>query len=676
MNRGLLIGALIFASGLGLGGPALARRAPVKASAHTETADMHGYLEELEKRGLVDKATGTPERLQRELRRADEELVSGRPLDAASRLYAVVEGPRFTDLSESDDFADAEYRLGIALVRGGSGKTARSYFERALRRGKSAPLYEAAMRAYIDDCLDEKIAPECSGTLDKLKAEDINEELTYLRGRAAFDLGQRDVAEGELAKVTAKSRFYSSAMYLRGVLKVQAGDFGAAQDAFCTIADVKDGDPIRFYIDGRYYQLRDLARLALGRVAHEEGRYEDAFYHYFLIPSDSKKLPDALFEAAWSSLQRKDYDLGARLVEEFLKTFPSSSRVAEARVLYGTLLVKTCRFAKAEQVFNAVLAEYEPMTYEIERLIDDPAGRRSLAKRLLDRARSLAQEERNDAVKAAREANRMTPAEEARQKAAKAQGGALPLAAITPRPVEDVIAELLDLDPRFYRIEQLAHGLELGASDGSHVSEVWHELASTVDKTPVASSASRMDAPALLELTVKLGQEVSAARAEAMALPKAQRAEAEKSVRDLEHRRGELQATLERLLDVQPDSNAEQARGLSGLINADAVRAQELAGRSARLRAHLDDASSTLVREALVALRGRIDDTLRSSRLGKIDSVVGQKRKLEREIEDLAQGRFPPELFGKLHLEGLIKDDEIYWPPERELWLDEYDNFK
>jgi hypothetical protein len=129
-------------------------------------------------------------------------------------------------------------------------------------------------------------------------------------------------------------------------------------------------------------------------------------------------------------------------------------------------------------------------------------------------------------------------------------------------------------------------------------------------------------------------------------------------------------------LDAQPLSNAEQARGLSNLVAADGARAAELGSRTAKLRARLEHAGSELVREALIELRGRIDHTLRSARLGKIDSVVGQKRKLEREIEDLANGRFPPELFGKLHMEGLIKDDEVYWPPERELWLDEYDNFK
>ncbi len=660
--------------------PAQARRVHKKrpaASRATSTAEMPGYLEELERRGLVDKTTGTPERIQLELRRADEELVAGRPLDAARRLYAVVEGPRFADLRESDDFQDAEYRLGLALFRGGSALTARTYFERSLRRGKDAPLYEAALRGYVDVCLEEKSAMDCSAVLDRLKIDDVGEELAYLRGRAAFDVNEREVAEGELAKVTAKSRFYSSALYLRGVLRVKASDWKGAQDAFCAIADVKEGDSVRFYIDGRYYQLRDLARLALARVAHESGKYDDAFYHYFLIPSDSKKLPDALFEAAWASLQRKDYDLGARLVEEFLKTFPGSHRVAEARVLYGTLLVKTCRFAKAEEAFNAVLAEYEPLTYTIERLIEDSAGRRALAEKLLARAKKLAEETRNkENEKAAREANRPSAADEARKKRATAGGKEPVLGSIAARPTDEVIAELLDLDPRFYRVEQLAHGLDVGATDANHVGDVWRSLEAAVEKTPVASAATRIDPPQLLEMTVALGREIAAARSEAATRPKAARAELDQTVSELERRRHELEAALERLLDTQPGGSAEQAKGLSELINADAVRAGELARRSARLRTRLETASSDLVRDALIELRGRIDNTLRSARLGKIDSVVGQKRRLEREIEDLAKGRFPPELFGKLHMEGLIKDDEVYWPPERELWLDEYDNFK
>src|SRR5581483_10127745 len=325
--------------------------AAAKPNARPPT-EASGYLDELEKRGLVDKGLGTPERLAAEVRAADDDLVAGRPAIAAARLYAIVEGPRWQDLSETDDFQDAEYRLGIALHRGGGGASARRYLARSLARGPKAPFYQAALRAYVDVCLDERVAPECVAELDKMQAEDLDEEIAYLRGRAYFDAGIFSGAEQSLGRVSPRSRFYSSALYLRGVMRVNKRDWTAAQDAFCAVADTKEGDSLRFFIDGRYYNVRDLSRLALGRIAHEQGQYEDAFYHYFLIPSDSPKLPDALFEAAWSSLQRREYDLGARLIDEFLKAFPRSPRAFEARLLKATLEVKTCRFRAAEGGFE------------------------------------------------------------------------------------------------------------------------------------------------------------------------------------------------------------------------------------------------------------------------------------------------------------------------------------
>ena len=351
------------------------------------------YLEEMEKRGLVDKTLGTPQRLAAEVQAADDELVAGNAALAAARLYAIVEGPRYQDLSDSEEFQDAEYMLGIALHRGGGSSSARRYLGRALSRGVKAPFYEAALRGYIDVCLDERNLPVCVQELDRLGA--VGPEVAYLRGRAAFEAGQGDEAEDELSHVGPTSRFYSSALYLRGVLRVKHGvskkAAGAlsASDAFCAIADVKDGDSLRFYIDGRYYALRDLARLALGRLAHEEGRYDDAFYHYFLIPQDSNRLAEALFEAAWSSLQRREFDLGARLVDEFLKAFPRSPKASEARLLFATLQVKTCRFAEAEKGFGQFIQVHEPLIALIDRALADSsmglAMRSTLALRLLAR---------------------------------------------------------------------------------------------------------------------------------------------------------------------------------------------------------------------------------------------------------------------------------------------------
>jgi hypothetical protein len=380
--------------------------------------------------------------------------------------------------------------------------------------------------------------------------------------------------------------------------------------------------------------------LALARVAHEEGRYDDAFYHYFLIPSDSKKLPDALFEAAWSSLARKEYDLGARLIDEFMKQYGQTQRASEARLLRATLQVKTCRFAEAEKGFDAVLAEYEPLTRAVDRALADGAMRRALAQRLL----------------AADETHPISTSDS-----------------------DGAIASMLQVDARFYRLHAIARGLDREAADMDHVEGEWRQLERRVAQSgagnargqfhvqPVAGGPT--DAAGLLARVNALGDEVARARREVRGSD-----EAKQALAALETRRAQLGGTLERLLDMQPASG--ERGGLPGMIHADLSAATRLRAKVSGLRARIDAASGELIRQALVELRGRLDGMLRQARLGKIDAVVGQKRKLERQIEDLAAGRFPPEMFGKLHIEGLIGDDEEYWPPEAERWADEYENYK
>jgi hypothetical protein len=101
-----------------------------------------------------------------------------------------------------------------------------------------------------------------------------------------------------------------------------------------------------------------------------------------------------------------------------------------------------------------------------------------------------------------------------------------------------------------------------------------------------------------------------------------------------------------------------------------------LAGETRRLRARLVAAASAVAEQALVELDTRLRELLRQARLTQIDAVIGKKKKLEIEISNLREGRYPPDMFAKLQLEGLMGDDEEYWPFEGEYWSDEYSNYK
>ena len=89
----------------------------------------------------------------------------------------------------------------------------------------------------------------------------------------------------------------------------------------------------------------------------------------------------------------------------------------------ATLQVKTCRFAEAEKGFDRALAEYEPLTRYVDRALADPATRRALAERLLS-------------------ADELHP--------------------IDTHDTDGVIASMLEVDSRFYRLHALARGLAQG----------------------------------------------------------------------------------------------------------------------------------------------------------------------------------------------------------------------
>ena len=588
------------------------------------STEASAYIDALESAGLIDKTTGTPERLRDATERANEALVAGQDRVAAALLYSVVEGRRFSDLSDSADFQDAEYLLGLSLKRGGAHASARRYLVRVLERGVHAPFFEPALRTYVDLLLEDRALE--SGRLELAKLglsaatldQALGGELAYLNGRAEFEAGTTTQAERDLSGVGKRSRFFAPAIYLRGLLRVGHGDLEGAKALFCLIAEVKEGDTLPFFIDNRYQSLRDLARLALGRIAHELGREDDAFYHYFLIPSDSPRLPEALFEAAWAALERKDYVLSAQVTEEYLKLATQSSRKLEATLLRATLEVKTCRFTAAERDFDTFLSRYVPLEHTLEQALKDPGALAALAARVLEHR-------------------------------------------VDDGSTAALLIQLLELDPLYADLAAMKHSLELQAVDAAHVNREWRAIdrkISTTSVQPVMVDDAAAHA-LLLERTLRL------------------KAPAELSG-DLAliGRRHALERKLWDAMSAHPPATPLKGSQLVELTGTDVAQANELERRAVALAEKIEVHQGSLLASSMAALKVRLDDLLRRARLGKIDAVVGQERKLGKQIEDLAAGRFPPEMLRKLHIEGLIADDEEYWPPEAEKWLDEYENYK
>jgi tetratricopeptide (TPR) repeat protein len=573
---------------------------------------MGSYLADLEKAGLLggDKAPATLDRLRAELAAAEDDLVTGNAEVASVRLYRLVESPQYAQFAYAPDYATAELTLARALIRAGGYKSAERYLLRVLGHGVKAPLFAPAYRALVEVALETKEEAEILAVLDHTDPQrgealphDSAAEHAYLAAKVAYQAGDTARAESLFSEVDRQSRFYAAALYFRGLIHARQGHFAAARHALCEIVEQADQDRFTFFIDGRYFAVKDLAYLALGRIAHEQGRYDDAYYFYFRVPEDSDRLPDALYEASWSMFQKGEYEAARAFLEQFDSSFPRSPLAPDVMLLHAMIGLKSCQFDQVRATLDTFVKTYAPIEAQVATLLRDPARRGALYGRLLSKA-SIA----------------------------------------TPH---DPIAELLKVDPRFYKFygDILALDRETGLIPNEVA--VWDEL--TAHEARATAGADATEA-------VRLVQDVEALRPLAAGDP------------EMEERVGQLADEAHRAARLQNLAGGPFAR------EAEATRT--LGSEARKLRAHLVTATGMIATQALADLDRRLRELLREARLTHIDAVIGKKKKLEIEIENLRAGRYPAEMFATLQLEGLMGDDEEYWPFEGEYWSDEYENFK
>jgi hypothetical protein len=657
--------ALVLIGGVASAQPPPDEEPPAKKEEPAQLDPIAKYFQQLEAMKLIDVASGNLGTLKKELAVAEQLLRDGAFVNAAVALYAIVKSPRYNAFTEFVEMQNAEYDLGVALARAGSYGASLDALDGVLKRGPNGPYWGPAHRRAVDIALETR---DHAGVLARIEAVKTSEpippsaagERSYLRGRAAYDANKLADAETELATISKKSRMYSSAVYLRGVIKAKRGDYRGSAEAMCEIASTPDTDKFTFVVDDRYFTVKDLARLGLGRLAHEKAEYDDAYYHYFQIPDDSSYLPEALFEASWSMYQKRELPTSRDLVKEFLKEFPSSPLWPEASLLAGYVELADCKFDESQKWYDTLVARLQPIVNEIDKVRKDPELRKQLFAKAVTRYR----ETKDTGKKVGTE--------------------------VALTPIDQVLA-LLRLDPKFIRLNDAVAGMHELANGAPVVTRSWQNLALQLDEAKVARISKEktleqeqlVDANATLEDLRKLARDVAAAKAD-MARARREGVIAREAADDELKRLDELGqkvqtavANASRAADRAAAAATEKtAGGLKPMIQGDIAESRRLDRAAHALEAQLAAAGDKLAQQAIEKLYEDTRKVLDKAKLGKIDAIIGQKRKLDIEVQDLAAGRFPEELIGRMWNASMIGDDEEYWPWQGEFWADEYEGWR
>lgn len=621
---------------------------PPKAAAPVDPTRgdrMRAYHDAMQKRRLGSQE-GVTERLSERVAEIEALVSMGRHDEAIAKLTEIVEHPRFEGSAETPEGRAALYLLGHALASAGINESARAYLRRSLAAKGSweqyGPYARRAVRRIVEIALDTRAYDKGLSDLEAVPANappEVRAEIAYLRGRAKQAAGDPDGALAAYAEVPQTSRFWSQATYLSGLIQVERGRMKEGENLFCKVADPKRQDKsVPVFADERFFAVRDLARLALGRVAHEQLRHDDARYYYYLVPRDSDRLAEALYEAATTRYEKKDYQGARDLLDELASLKVHHRYEDEARVLDAYIDLALCRFPSADAKLQAFLRDYEPARDAARRLGQSERGTRAL----LAAARSGADAAGTDAAGAA------VTAEQLRAVAALVR-------------VDPVYGEIAK---RRAVLDRETSGLRLTLGT---IGDMQRSLATTGGVRPAVDEGGdpqekANDARGALDGVRRQIDELEQARAPADKI-----APLRKSLAELEERFGQGAASAAEAAAAQTEG-----KDLPDLLRADAAYAAALSREIEGTRSELAVAESALAKDALHRLDLRLSRLLRRARLGRIESVLGKKRALEVEIEAINAGYLPKDAIDSLDAARYLRDNEEYWPFEGDDWPDEF----
>ena len=613
-------------------------------SSDTRGAAMRAYQAALDKQKLAASAPLSLARIRDELGSIEEKISSGRRDEAIGDLVYIVESPRFDPFKNSDEGRAAVYWLGDALGRGGAYQPARGYLTQLLSASPSDIWYRRAVHSLVDLALE---SDEPQLMLSDLKGvgpgapDEVSGDVAYLTGRVAELENKPDDALRAYGTVSEKSRFWAQATYLSGVIAVERKDYKQGEALFCKVADPKQTPKKAPLFGGTdFFQVRDLARLGLGRVAHEQYRFDDARYYYYLVPHDSDNLPEALYETATTRYEAKDYDGAREAIDELKRLKLEHGYQDETYILDAYIDLATCRFPQADAKLNAFLKRYDPVRDAARQLSTDETAIQKLV---------AAVRTSSDPASAGLGVSEET---------ARSLGALVRMDAAYGRAAR-----------RLAELDHQQSGLRRAMGDLDNASE---RLASPKSLRPQSSTAlgqTDLDKVERIE-----GQIAELKRI----LREAERASAGKQSADLDALKKELEALQIRARAARaalPSKVAvvgQKGEDLPGLLAADRERATLLYNDAQKLRVAVEAQELALAKDTLTRLDRRLSRLLRRARLGRIETVLGKKRSLEIEVEALSQGLLPQTIIDSLDAARYLGDDEEYWPFEGEDWSDEY----
>ncbi len=345
-------------------------------------------------------ASGQQESADALLREAQNQYRQGMFFSAARFAYEAQERDRGVE-------GQAYSWITAALMRAGLGQSASYFFIRTLQSGDKGAIrrvlpFTQELLARIGSDLPRKYLIRHTTYEDY----DPQSRSAYLFALAkdALLTGDMDRAIGYVDGMSKGSPLYPYGLQLRasahavaGRTRQALGDFKACRGAADQILELLSGEGLARA--GREKALRGEARdlearcqAGIARTLYENGKFEEADREYDRIPKASFVWPDILFEQAWNSYARGEFNRTLGKLVSYKSPALRFVWNSEVDVLRAQTYLALCLYEDADKVLAEFEGRYGKLAREIKKRVEGPEGadlssfhelgRKALAERL------------------------------------------------------------------------------------------------------------------------------------------------------------------------------------------------------------------------------------------------------------------------------------------------------
>lgn len=290
----------------------------------------------------------------------------GKWVEAIKAFEAFVAQGQFAPDSEEAYFA--KFGTANALVKAGLLQSAASLLVELVLEGPDKPFFQTAfsqlrtLRKQVDYSPPqlERLA-EFAGQIGGFSAG-FQDEFNYVLGEFFHEGQDWGRAVSFLDSVRSTAPDYGKAQYLKGYIEVQNELYKSAVESFqraIIATEENESAP----------EVKDLAFLALARIAYRIGDYDASIYYYRKIPQGSYKQATAFYESSWVYFLKGDYSRALGTFHTLDSPYFNHYFYPEMWILEATAYLNLCHFDRTSLALKRFEQEVLPLIQPLETFI-------------------------------------------------------------------------------------------------------------------------------------------------------------------------------------------------------------------------------------------------------------------------------------------------------------------